>query len=85
VLQNSKLAFSAVPSFEMRHAVRNHCLAKVQKVAQRGGGIKMTVGLREIEIDPSPSWKHCFWRVTGKMLMGFAEPTIRTEESRRKW
>ena len=39
VLQNSKLAFSAVPGFEMRHAVRNDCLAKVQKAAQLGGGI----------------------------------------------
>ena len=39
VLQNSKLAFSVVPSFEMRHAVRNDCLAKVQKAAQRGGDI----------------------------------------------
>ena len=28
--------FSAIPIFEMRHAVRNDCLAKVQNAAQRG-------------------------------------------------
>jgi hypothetical protein len=46
-LQNSKLAFSAIPSFEMRHAVRNDCLAKVQKAAQRAAEVKMTSRLAE--------------------------------------